>query len=104
LDKIFVLIHVQPHALSAIQQLHWDAIVFQNVLASNRISAVEEATYKPLIGHEDFLWTKKPQNIFGCMVGKSPWQQYAQQGLGSILPGSLRPALAGAPMDVIHHS
>ncbi len=55
LDKIFVLIHVQLHALSAIQQLQRYAIVFRNVLASNRISAVEEATYNSLIGHEDFL-------------------------------------------------
>ena len=45
LDKIFVPIHVQPHALSAIQQLQRYAIVFRNVLASYRISAVEEATY-----------------------------------------------------------
>ncbi len=64
LDKIFVLIHVQPHALSAIQQLQRYAIVFQNVLASNRILAVEEATYNPLVGYEDFLWTKKQQAIF----------------------------------------
>ena len=55
LDKIFVPIHVQLHALSAIQQLQQYAIVFQNVLASNRIWAVEEATYNSLIGHEDFL-------------------------------------------------
>ena len=61
LDEIFLPTHVQLHALSAIQQLHWYAIVFQNVLASNRISisVVEEATYNSLIGHEDFLWTKK---------------------------------------------
>ncbi len=35
LDNIFVLIHAQSHALSAIQQLQLYAIVFQNVLASN---------------------------------------------------------------------
>jgi hypothetical protein len=64
LDKIFVPIHVQPHALSTIQQLQVYAIVFRNVLASNRISAVEEAQYNPLIGHEDFLWTMKQQAIF----------------------------------------
>ncbi len=33
-DKIFVQIHVQSHALSAIQQFQRYAIVFQNVLAS----------------------------------------------------------------------
>ena len=90
LDKIFVPIHVQPHALSTIQQLQVYAIVFRNVLASNRISAVEEAQYNPLIGHEDFLWTMKQQAIFGCMVGKSSRQPYAQQGLGSFRPGTLR--------------
>ncbi len=35
LDKIYVPIHVQLHALSAIQQLQRYAIVFRNVLASN---------------------------------------------------------------------
>jgi hypothetical protein len=55
LDKIFMPIHVQLHALSTIQQLQLYAIVFQNVLASNWISAVEEATYNSLNGHEDFI-------------------------------------------------
>ena len=71
---------MQSNALSAIQQFQRYAIVFQNVLASNRLSAVEEATYNSLIGHEDFLWTKKQQSIFGGMVGKSSRQLYAQQG------------------------
>ena len=35
-DKIFVPIHVQLHALPAIQQLQQYAIVFQNVLAANQ--------------------------------------------------------------------
>ncbi len=82
LDEIFVLTHVKLHALSSIQQLQRYAIVFQNVLASNRILAVEEATYNSLIGHEDFLWAKKQQAIFGGMMGKLSRQQYAQQGLG----------------------
>jgi hypothetical protein len=68
LDEIFVQTHVQSHALSAIQQLQRYAIVVQNVLVSNRVSAVEEATYNSLIGHEDFLWTKKSQAIFGGMM------------------------------------
>ena len=74
------------------------------MLASNRISAVEEAKYNSLIGHEDFLWTKKQQAIFGSIVGESSRRPYAQQGLGSIRSGPVRPALEGAPMDVIHHS
>ena len=74
------------------------------MLASNRISAVEEATYKSHIVYEDFLWTQKQQAIFGGMVGKSSRQPYVQQGLELILSGPLRPALEGAPMDVIHHS
>ena len=90
LDKIFVPIHVQLHALSSIQQLQqYYAIVFRNVLASNRISAVEEAKYNSLIGYEDFLWTKKQQALCGGMMGKSSRQQYAQQGLGSIWSGPL---------------
>ena len=36
LDKIFVPIHVQAHALSAIQQLQQYAIVFRNVLSSTQ--------------------------------------------------------------------
>ena len=67
-DDDDVLIHVQSHALSAIQQLQQCAIVFRNVLASNRISDVEEAKYNSLICCEDFLWTKKQQAIFGGMV------------------------------------
>jgi hypothetical protein len=65
---------VQSHALSAIQQRELYAIFFQNVLAYNQISAVKEAMYNPLIGLEDFLWTKKQQAIFGCMMGKSSRQ------------------------------
>ncbi len=95
---------MQPHALSAIQQPQRYAVVFRNVFATYRISAVEEATYNSLIGHEDFLWTKKQQAIFGSMVGESSRQPYAQQGLGSIRSGPLRPALKSVPMDVIHHS
>ncbi len=34
LDKMFVLIHMQLHALSAIQQTRRCAIIFQHVLAS----------------------------------------------------------------------
>jgi hypothetical protein len=79
------------------------AIIFQNVLASNQILAVKEATYNSLICYEDFLWTEKQPAIFS-MVGKSSGQPYAQQGLRLILPWPLRPALEGAPMDVIHHS
>ncbi len=37
LDKIFVLIHVQSHVLSTIHQIQLYALVFRNVLASNRI-------------------------------------------------------------------
>ena len=48
-------------------------------------------------------------------VGRSSWLQYAQQGLGlnlqhqmvaakSIQSGPLRPALKGAPMDILYHS
>ncbi len=48
--------------------------------------------------------TKKQPTIFGGMLGKSSWQLYAQQGLGSIRPWPLLPALEGAPMDVRHHS
>ncbi len=74
------------------------------VIASNWISAVEEATYNLLIGYEDFLWTKKQQAIFGSMVAKSSRQPYARQEFGLIQPWPLRQALEGAPMDVIHHS
>jgi hypothetical protein len=77
LDKIFAPIYVQLHVLSATQQLQQYAIVFRNVLASYQISAVDEAMYNSLIGYEDFLWTKKQQAIFGCLVGKSSQQQYA---------------------------
>ncbi len=95
LDKIFVLIYVQSKELSAIQQFQRYAIVFQNVLA-----------YNSLIGYEDFLWTKKQQAICGGMMGKSSRQPYAQQleGLGLIWSWSIRSALEGAPMDVMHHS
>ncbi len=63
-----------------IQQIQLYSIVFRNVLASNQISALKEATYNPLICYEKFLWTKKQQAIFGCMVGKLFRQPYAQQG------------------------
>ncbi len=89
LDKIFVPIHVQSHVLSVIQQFQQYAIVFRNVLASNRISAVEKTTYNPLICYEIFLGLKKQPAIFGVMVGMSSWQPYAQQGPGSIRPGPL---------------
>jgi hypothetical protein len=104
LDKIFVPIHVQSNSLSSIQQFQQYAIVFQNVLASNQFSAVEEAMYNSLIGHEDFLWTEKQHAICGGMMEKSSRQPYAQQGLGLIRSWPLRSALEGAPMDVIHHS
>ncbi len=104
LDKIFVPIRVQLHALSAIQQLQRYAIVFRDALASNRISAVEEATYNPLICYENFLGTKKQPVIFGGMVGMSSRQPYALQGSGSIWPWPLQPGLEGAPIDAIHHS
>ena len=48
-DRIFALILVQQHALTAIQQLQRYAIVFLNVLASNQRAVVEEAMYIPLI-------------------------------------------------------
>jgi hypothetical protein len=105
--EIHLPIHVQSNALSEIQQIQRYAIVFQIVLASYLILDVEDATYNSLIGHEDFLWTKKQQAICGNMMGRSSWQPYAQQGLGSTQSGPsgpLRSALEGAPMDVIHHS
>ena len=40
LDKMFVLIHVQLHVLSAIQQLQWYAIVFRNVLVPNQHGSI----------------------------------------------------------------
>ena len=43
-DRIFVPILVQQHALTAIQQLQWYAIVFRNVLASNQHAVVKERT------------------------------------------------------------
>ena len=66
----------------------------------------------------DFLWNKKQPAIFGGVVGRSSRLPYAQQGLGSSLQtvehqmvatkslksGPLRPALKGAPMNVIYHS
>jgi hypothetical protein len=73
LDKIVVPIHLQSHALSAIQQIQRYAIVFRNVLASNRISDVNEATYNSLTCNEDFVWNKKQPAIFGGMVEKSSW-------------------------------
>ena len=47
-DRIFAPILVQLHALTAIQQPLWYAIVFRNVLASNQRAVVEEAKYIPL--------------------------------------------------------
>ena len=57
-DRILVLILVQLHVLTTIQQLQRYAIVFRNVLASNQRAVVEEATYIPLICYDNFLWTK----------------------------------------------
>ena len=114
-DRIFAPILVRQHALTAIQQLQRHAIVFRNVLASNQHSVVKEATYNPLICYENSLWTKKLPAIFGGVVGRSSRLPYAQQGLGSnlqhqmvaaksIQSGPLRPALKGAPMDILYHS
>ena len=69
-DRIFAPILVQPHALTAIQQLERYAIVFRNVLASNQRAVVEEATYIPLICYENFLWTKKQPAILSGVVGR----------------------------------
>ena len=80
-DKTFVLILVQQHALTAIQQLQRYAIAFRNVLASNQHVVVKEATYVPLICYENSLWTKKQPAIFGGVVGRSSKLPYAQQGL-----------------------
>jgi len=117
-NRTFGLTLVQPHVLSAIQQLHRYAIVFQNVLASNQRVVVEEATYNPLICYENSLWTKIQPAVFGSVVGRPSRLPYAQQGLGlslqlierqvvatkSLRSGPLRPAPKGAPMDVIFHS
>ena len=112
-DIIFALILVQLRALTAIQQLQRNAIVFRNVLASNHRAVVEEATYIPLLCYENFLWTKKQPAIFGGVVGRSSRLPYAQQGFGpslhlivtkSLQSWPLRPALNGAPMDFVHHS
>ncbi len=116
-NRIFGLTLVQPQVLSAIQQLNWYAIVFQNVLASNQRAVVEEATYNPLICYENSMWTKKQPATFGSVVGRSSRLPYAQQGLGlslqliehevvatkSPLSWPLLPALKGAPMDVKFH-
>jgi hypothetical protein len=110
-NRTFGLTLVQPHVLSAIQQLHRYAIVFQNVLASNQRAVVEEATYNPLICYENSLWTKKQPAVFGSVVGRPSRLPYAQQGLGSSLQliehqvvatkslqsWPLQPALKGAP-------
>ena len=103
-DKIFALILVQQHALIAIQQIQWYAIVFRNVLASNQHAVEKEATYIPLICYENSLWTKKLPAIFGGVVGRSSRLLYAQQGLRSLQSGPLRPEHKGAPMDTIYHS
>jgi hypothetical protein len=74
------------------------------VLASNRRAVVEEATYNPLICYEIFLWTKKQPAILICVVERSSRLPYSKQGLGLIQSGIIRPALKGAPIDVIYHS
>ena len=84
-DIIFAPILVQLHALTAIQQLQRYEIVFRKVLASNQRAVVEEAMYTPLICYENFMWTKKQPALFSCVVGRSSWLLYAQQGLGSSL-------------------
>ena len=112
-DRIFAQILVQQHALTEIKQLQRYAIVFRNALASNQHAV--EATYIPRICYENSLWTKKLPAIFGGVMGRSSRLSYAQQGLGSnlqhqmvatksIQSGPLRPALQGAPMDVVYHS
>ena len=106
---------MQLHALTAIQQRQQYAIVIRNVLASNQHTVEKEATYIPLICYENSLWTKKLPAIFGGVVGRSSRLPYAQQGLGSnlqhqmvaaksIQSGPVRPALKGAPMDILYHS
>ena len=115
LDKIFVLIYVQLHALPANQELQLYAIVFQNVLASIQYFVVEEAMQIPLNCYESFLWTKKQLAIFLSVAGRSSLLTYAQQELEWCLQlieflmvatsllqsGPLRPELKGAPMDII---
>ncbi len=64
-NRTFGLTLVQLHVLSAIQQPHWYAIVFQNVLAFNQLAVVKEATYNPLICYENSLWTKQQPATFG---------------------------------------
>ena len=114
-DRIFALILVQQHVLTAIQQLQRYAIVFRNVLNSNQHAVVKEATYIPLICYENSLWTKKLPAIFGGVVGRSSRLPYAQQGLGSSLQHQmvatkslrswpLQLALECAPMDTMYHS
>ncbi len=107
LDKIFVLI--KSNRTRYPQFCNYSGIQSSSemCLPPTKYLAVEEATYNSLICYEDFLWTKKQPAIFGCVVGKSSLQPYAQQGLGSIWPDwpwPLLPALEGAPKDVIHHS
>ena len=80
-NRTFGLTLVQPHVLSAIQQLRRYAIVFQKVLASNQRAVVEEATCNPLICYENSLWTKKQPATFGSVVRRSSRLPYAQQGL-----------------------
>ncbi len=97
LDKIFAPIYVQSHVLSATQQLQLYAIVFRNVLASNQLAVVEEATHNPLIYYENlpveqitlgYIWRcgGKPGNFVSATVCP------------------VRLAFKGAPMDVMHHS
>ncbi len=84
-DRTFLLIFVQLRMLSAIQQLHLYAIVFQNVLASNQFAVVEDAMYNPLICYESSLWTKKQPSTFGSVMGKSSRLPYDQQQFWSRL-------------------
>ena len=88
---------------------------FEMCLPLTKHAVVKEATYIPLICDEDSLWTKKLPAIFSGVMGSSTRLPYAQQGLGlnqqhqmvatkSIQLGPLRPALKGAPMDVIYRS
>ncbi len=74
-------IHVQSHALSAIQQLQQYAIVFRNVFASNRILALEEATYSSLIGHEVLL-PGSAREHFGTHCGTTTLETHSLAKLG----------------------
>ncbi len=87
------------------------------MLASDQRAVVNEATYNPLICYENSLCAKKQPAIFGCVLERSSWLPYAQQGLGSRLQllehqvdatkvvqsWPLRQALKSAPMEVKYH-